>query len=105
MRTGVHGSHMDRGLEREGPQRETGHHRLGPLGHTLTMCSSEVQRLGGGRGAAVPAQSFLIFAAPEPSPGPSGRRHRETVPDGSGEAGAGSASAGCPGSGQGRSEW
>ena len=77
MRTGVQGSHVDGGLEREGRQRETGCHRLGPPGQTLTVCSSEVLWPGRDRGAAVPDLSFLIFAAPEPSPGPSGRRHRE----------------------------
>lgn len=92
-------------LVREGQQRETGRHRLGPPDQTLTTCSCGVRRPGGDRGAAVPAQSFPKFAAPEPNPGLSRRRHRETVPGSSGEAGVGSASAGCPGSGQGGSEW
>lgn len=92
-------------LMREGQQREAGRHRLRPPGQTLATCSCEVRRPGGDRAAAVPAQSFPKFAAPEPNPGPSGRRHRETVPGSSGEAGVGSASAGCPGSGQGGSEW
>ena len=41
MRTGMHGSHVDGGLERKGQQREMGRHRLGPPGHTLSSKDTE----------------------------------------------------------------